>query len=106
MEFQTLQAMSAYDMNSSNMYMKCLPDSIDEPTLYEIFSRFGDVHSCGVQPSSQAEATTSAFVNLSTASQARDAVNALNGLQPDRSLLEVTPCPPERKTLSCEHHCL
>ena len=101
MEFQTLQAMH------SNIYMKGLPDSIDEPTLYEIFSRIGDVHNCGVQqPSSHAEATTSAFVNLSTASQAREAVNALNGLQPDRSLLEVTPCPPERKTLSCENHCL
>lgn len=85
---------NGYDTTCSDLSITGLPSSVDEHTLFEIFSRFGDIQSCRLVPSTRPEATKIGFVNLSSAAQARDAVSALNGVPTDQGVLEVIAGPP------------
>lgn len=79
------------DGSDSHLYVKGLPSRIDEASLCEIFSKFGEIQSCRLVPTSSP--TNQAVVNLSTPSQAKDAVSALHGAPTDRGVLEVVAGP-------------
>lgn len=76
------------DGSDSHLYVKGLPPRIDESSLYEIFSKFGEIQSCRLVPTSSP--TNQAVVNLSSPIQAKEAMTALNGAPTDRGVLEVT----------------
>lgn len=78
---------SSIDLPDSHLLVKGLPPSIDEQSLYDIFSKFGEIQSCRLVPTSSS--TNQAVVNLSSSLQAQDAVTALNGAPTDRGVLEV-----------------
>lgn len=93
------------DASSSNLYVKGLPSSIDEEALVDIFSRFGDIRSCHILPSTRPGATNIGYVHLSSPEQARDAITALNGASTERGVLEVRPSPPAagRQQTPCDN---
>jgi len=76
----------------SHVLVKNLPATIDEQTLRQIFSKFGDVTGLEILPG--AEGTTEAIIRWGVRGQAIEAVKALNGAPTDRGgkLLEIT-CP-------------
>lgn len=77
----------SFDGSDSHLLVKGLPPSINEQSLYEIFSKFGDIQSCRLVPTSSP--TNQAIVNLSSPHQAKDAITALHGAPTDRGVLEV-----------------
>ena len=77
----------SFDGSDSHLLVKGLPPSIDENTLHEIFSKFGEIQSCKLVPTSSP--TNHAVVNLSSPLQAKDAITALHGAPTDRGVLEV-----------------
>jgi hypothetical protein len=86
----TLGRESLVDMDYQ-MLVKHLPVSIDDQSLRQIFSKFGDVLGMEVLPG--AEGTNEAKIKWSGRTQAIEAFKALNGAPTDRgSVLEVT-CP-------------
>lgn len=86
----TLGRESLVDMDYQ-MLVKHLPASIDDQSLRQIFSKFGDVLGMEVLPG--AEGTNEAKIKWSGRTQAIEAFKALNGAPTDRgSVLEVT-CP-------------
>lgn len=77
----------SFDGSDSHLLVKGLPPRIDECSLYEIFSKFGEIQSCRLVPTSSP--TNQAVVNLSSPLQAKEAISALHGAPTDRGVLEV-----------------
>lgn len=78
-----------FEPTCANIFVKGLPSGVNEQALVDIFSKFGDIQSCRLAPTTRAESTKVGFVNLSSAAQARDAVHALHGAPTDQGVLEV-----------------
>lgn len=62
-----------------NLYLKNLDDSIDDETLRELFSVYGDITSCKVMRDPHGQSRGSGFVAFSTPDEASRALAEMNG---------------------------
>lgn len=89
----------SFDGSDSHLVVKGLPPSINEQSLFEIFSKFGEIQSCRLVPTSSP--TNQAIVNLSSPLQAKEAITALHGAPTDRGVLEVVSGSASAGKVSC-----
>jgi polyadenylate-binding protein len=66
---------------ASNVYIKNLDKSIDNRSLYDTFSVFGNVLSCKISTDSEGKSRGFAFVHYETAEAATAAIEKCNGMQ-------------------------
>jgi len=63
----------------TNVYVKNIPENVDDEKLLGMFSKFGTVTSCKVSMDKDAKHRGFGFVNFKTPEEARTACEALNG---------------------------
>ena len=74
----------------SNLYIKNIPQEVDEQTLQAIFQPFGTIECCRVQRNPRnTTGLTFGFVKFRTVEQATSAIAGLNGATVANSVLEV-----------------
>ena len=67
--------------NASNVYIKNLDKSIDNRSLYDTFSVFGNVLSCKISTDAEGKSRGFAFVHYETEEAATQAIEKCNGMQ-------------------------
>lgn len=78
---------------NTHLAVRGLPPNIDEQSLCEIFSKFGEVQSCSILPCHQHSDTNEALVVFFSALHAQEAALALNGAPTSRGILEISALP-------------
>lgn len=74
----------------SNLYIKNIPQEVDEQTLQAIFQPFGPIECCRVQRNPRnTTGLTFGFVKFQAVDQALSAIAGLNGATVANSVLEV-----------------
>lgn len=73
------KAVSLYQNNGRNLYVKHLPDDITEDKLREVFSAFGTITSCALMKDPTGTVRGFAFVCFNEKEQAMEAMHTLNG---------------------------
>jgi len=84
--------------NSTNLYIKNLHPTIDNKTLLDTFSMFGQVSSCKVATDNNGNSLGYGFVNYTTKEAADKALQRVNGMLIAGKNVIVKKCEPQKNT--------
>jgi len=87
---------SVREKGLGNIYVRNLDESIDNRTLFDTFSMFGDIHSCKVATDKNGASLGYGFIHYVSEESAQTAIEKINGMMINEKKVEVKSYIPQK----------